>query len=142
MFRWSRSPCSSEKVRFRGKKEHAVTNPACLSPHACMALACCSHCGATGLLRRNLQSGDERRLHLRTASRQHHHSHTPQHPHSQPQHHHSHTRQHPHSQPRHPHSQPQHPHSQPSTRIHNPPLENTAFIVYNIFRYAGSGPQK
>ena len=29
-----------------------------------------------------------------------------------------------------------------STRIHNPPLENTAFIVYNIFRYAGSGPQK
>ena len=30
----------------------------------------------------------------------------------------------------------------PSTRIHNPPLENTAFIVYNIFRYAGSGPQK
>lgn len=28
------------------------------------------------------------------------------------------------------------------TRIHNPPLENTAFIVYNIFRYAGSGPQK
>lgn len=30
----------------------------------------------------------------------------------------------------------------PSTIIHNPPLENTAFIVYNIFRYAGSGPQK
>ena len=27
-----------------------------------------------------------------------------------------------------------HPHSQPT-------LENTAFIVYNIFRYAGSGPQ-
>ena len=126
-FRWSRSPCSSEKVRFRGKKEHAVTNPACLSPHACMALACCSHCGATGLLRRNLQSGDERRLHLRTASRQHHHSHT---------------RQHPHSQRQHPHSQPSTRIHNPSTHIHNPPLENTAFIVYNIFRYAGSGPQK
>lgn len=33
-------------------------------------------------------------------------------------------------------------HTHPGTRIHNPPLENTAFIVYNIFRYAGSGPQK
>lgn len=33
-------------------------------------------------------------------------------------------------------------HNNASTHIHNPPLENTAFIVYNIFRYAGSGPQK